>query len=62
MKITQLRKAHEKLYTDLLEEKVAINTAKEMNRACAEIIKTYSTQLKYAELRGEKPQLDGLED
>ena len=62
MKVKNLRKKHEALYQALLDEKIAINTAKEMNRACAEIIKTYAVQLKYAELRGDKPSLPGLED
>jgi uncharacterized protein YaaN involved in tellurite resistance len=61
MNIHDLIKEQTALYGDLKEEKIQINTAKELNRAAGTIISSYARVLKYQELRGEKPHIPGLE-
>jgi hypothetical protein len=61
MKIKELRAMHEAKYIALTEEKASVDSMREANKAVGAIMKSYSAQLKYAEMRGDKPELPDLE-
>jgi hypothetical protein len=61
MKIKELRAMHEAKYIALTEESASIDSMREANKAMGAIIKSYSAQLKYAEMRGDTPTLPELE-
>jgi hypothetical protein len=61
MNIHNLIEEQAALYKCLQDESININTAKELNRNAGTVIAAYGKVLKYQELRGEKPNIPGLE-
>jgi hypothetical protein len=61
MNIHDLIEEQTALYKALQDEKININTAKELNRNAGTIIAAYGKVLKYQELQGIQPKIPGLE-
>lgn len=56
----ELREQVIKTYEDLKSGKLDLKVAAEMNNCAGKIINTVRTQLEYAKLRKEEPQIDFL--
>lgn len=58
---TQLRNKLIELFNDLDSEDVNVHSAKEKNRAAANIISSARTELQYQVAKGQKPSIPFLE-